>query len=143
MAQEITAAHWLAQVREIAVLLDKAAQSILVLSAKRSTLEERSISSYLHRLIAEYGRILFCAHRLLVENKLPPGSILPELADVTAQAAGALDDLLKAARYDPNYLEQYFEYDFNSRLNSQYRFLDKVGKISASLAALKGPTDQL
>src|SRR5262249_31577274 len=136
--------EWLTEVRRIAKLVDKTGESLQLLAGKRATLEEKSISRYLHELTAEYGHIACCMHsRFARDRVVPPASILTELKEITLKAECAVDDLLRAGRYSLNYLEQYFEYDFNNRLNVEYRFLDQVRRISAWLDSADHPPGQL
>lgn len=134
----------LAEVRRIAALLDKIAEALLVLGAKRATLEEKSISAYLRAMAARCGPIIgqLCAPGS-AGDRLLSHDILMELSNVTRDATQALDDLLRAARYDANYLEQYFEYDFNARLTHEYRFLDQLERISSLLGLPGTLADQL
>ncbi|HEY9869002.1 MAG TPA: hypothetical protein V6D08_07535 [Candidatus Obscuribacterales bacterium] len=134
----------LTEVRRIAALLDKIAESLLILGAKRATLEERSISAYLRKMAARYGRIIgqLSAHATDSYTLLSHDALM-ELSNVTGRATQALDDLIRAARYDANYLEQYFEYDFNARLTNEYRFLDELERISSLLGSSATYADQL
>jgi hypothetical protein len=134
----------LTEVRRIAALLDKIAESLLILGAKRATLEEKSISAYLRQMAARYGRIIGQLSSPGPDsNTLLSHDTLMELSNVTGRAAQALDDLLRAARYDANYLEQYFEYDFNARLTNEHRFLDQLERLSSLLGSPRTFPDQL
>jgi hypothetical protein len=143
-AGESLSGQWLAEVRRIAKLVDKTGESLQLLAGKRATLEEMSISRYFHELTAEYGQIVWRMHsRFARDRVLPPESILLDLAEITLAVENAVDDLLRAGRYSLNYLEQYFEYDFNNKLNSEYRYLDEVRRISRALKSLDHPPGQL
>lgn len=135
---------WLPEVRRIATLVDKTGESLQLLASKRTTLEEKSISKYLHELTAEYGLIVWRIHsRLARDRDFPPEATLVELTNITRRVESAIDDLLRAGRFNLNYLEQYFEYDFNNRLNFEYGFLDDVRRISGTLDAIDQPSVQL
>lgn len=135
---------WLKEVRRIAILVDKISESLQLLAGKRTTLEEKSISKYLHELIAEYGLIIWrLQSRLARDRAFSAESTLVELAEVTRAAESAVDDLLRAGRFNLNYLEQYFEYDFNNRLKLEYRFVDEVRRISATVASVDPSPGQL
>ena len=135
---------WLSEVRRIARLVDKTGESLQLLAGKRATLEEKSISRYLHELAAEYGQVVWRMHSRFAQDLVVPSEvILIQLAEITRQVETAVDDLLRAGRYNLNYLEQYFEYDFNNKLNAEYRFLDEVRRISGALDSADHPPGQL
>ena len=135
---------WLTEVRRIAKLVDKTGESLQLLAGKRATLEEKSISRYLHELISEYGQIVERTHSRFVRDRvLPPESAVLALSELTPRVESAIDDLLRAGRYNLNYLEQYFEFDFNNKLIHEYRFLDEIRRISSLLASAAHPPGQL
>jgi hypothetical protein len=99
-------------------LLGKIAEALQLLLQKRITLEEKMIRAHYLQLAQTQSEILkrlfFCIlnqDKTIVESK-----IIAELTEVNEKILAGLDDLLKAARYDFNFLEQYFEHDFCEEL---------------------------
>jgi hypothetical protein len=113
-------------------LLGKISDSLQLLLEKRITLEEKMIRDYYLQLAYTHSEILrelfFCIlnpDRTLVESK-----IIAELTEVNEKILLRLDEFLKAATHDLNYLEQYFEHEF-------YKDLDQSNLKARSKALLQ------
>lgn len=106
------------------------------LAAKRTTLEEKMIRNSLHQLGSTIGMSVTSAHRRWLEensSKTQPISVelLIELDKLNAQIAEVLGEFLKMANYNPNYLEQYYEYDFAAKLLYEYKFNERLLELLA------------
>jgi hypothetical protein len=100
-------------------LLGKISDSLQLLLEKRITLEEKMIRNYYLQLAQTHSEILrelfFCIlnpDQTLVESK-----IIAELTEVNEKILQRLDDFLKAANHNLNFLEQYFEHEFCEELD--------------------------
>jgi hypothetical protein len=114
--------EWLGECGFTARNMSDIDQALSLLAAKRTTLEEKIIRKELHILVSNYCAILSHVHKALaLENQLPPPA-LESLRLLNFRVHNAVADLLKALRYNLNYVEQYFEFDFCNRLLNEYRF---------------------
>jgi len=104
--------------RSSSQVVEKISEVLRLLLEKRQTLEERMISRYFIAIGQYHASILkslFCS----LFNPTGPqveSEIIVKLSQVTEDALSSLSKLLKAAMYDLNYLEQYFEHDFYAEL---------------------------
>ena len=122
---------WLTETRRAGEIVATIADSLLVLFGKRTTLEEKSIGVHYNRLAAEYGVVISSAHRIMAGGgTLPPEDELAHLTEVNIRVKETLEHFLKVATYDANFLEQYFEFDYNTRLTEEYRFDEEVKRIA-------------
>jgi hypothetical protein len=122
------------------------------LSEKRVTLEEKMIRSYFHQIAANLLGVCALLHRSLALATTPRGVESVEGADIgqevnisrqvniadsaTISAAcqpfndfldrleSNVDELLKALRYNLNYVEQYFEFNYYGKLTNEDKFLE-------------------
>lgn len=151
-----------ARIKRILEVLDKALQLALKidevvgrLSEKRVTLEEKMIRSYFHQVAANLLAACALLNRALAAATTPggdhnqvsaadiiPGEKIATIEEIK-QACGQvdlflcrlepnIDQLLKALRYDLNYVEQYFEFNYYAKLTNEDNFL----QLSASLVSL-------
>ncbi len=94
-------------------------ESVILLSQKRSTLEERAIAKYFHKLCCAYSCIIKSIHLHMSnerEFEEPSKPLIERLRTVNENVASCVNDLLKIQKYNANFLEQYFEYDYCSKL---------------------------
>jgi len=128
-------ADWLTEIRRAGEVVITISDTLLFLGGKRTTLEEKSIKAHYHRLAADYALLIGAAHKLLERGGTvaPPAGSLERLKDVNDRAKSALEHFLKVATYDANFLEQYFEFDYNTRLSEEYRFAEEVKGIAELL----------
>lgn len=125
---------WLEELRTINKLIDKISEAILLLTNKRVTLEEKIICHHFHALASRYAKLCAKAHNFLAQGKqLRPDGCLPELKMFDSEVDATLDELLKIIKYDLNFLEQYFEYDYANRLQEKHRFSERLAKIDEML----------
>jgi hypothetical protein len=111
-------------------------ESLIILSQKRRTLEEKVIFGYFHRLCVALAGLIGLLHGRLAEpESLSPVSvdILHRLKPVTENIAACVQDLLKALKYDFNYVEQYFEHDYCDRLLTGSDLLAALEKLREEL----------
>lgn len=122
---------WLAELRTINKLIDKISEVIQLLADKRVTLEEKIICHHFHLLASEYATLCAKAHNFLAQGKqLRPDGCLPELKMFNSEVDSTLEELLKIVRYNLNFLEQYFEYDYANRLQEKHRFAQRLKEIA-------------
>ena len=112
-------------------------QSLLLLSQKRSTLEEKAIAAYFHEIVRESARLIDLLHSE-ISNSKSIGETTVELLDrlrtVNENLRSLIEELLKILNYDFNFLEQYFEYDYCNHLLER-KELDELQQIKAGLAS--------
>lgn len=108
------------------------------LSEKRVTLEEKLIRAHLHQLSAQSARVTQEAHQLLTSHyDALSQNTLDELIALTAEVKNVVADLIKIIRYNLNFLEQYFEYDYYSRLQNEHKFVERMQKIVEQLQTIQ------
>lgn len=114
-------------------IVNIAIDCILLLSSKRTTLEDKAIAKYLHLAIIECTNILKSIHFCLANNLHVDKELLEELSNANSKIKETLDEFLKMLKYDFNFFEQYFEFDFLIHLNNENNFLEKLQNISSLL----------
>ncbi len=125
---------WLGEAAYVAGIVAAIDDCLILLASKRTTLEEKMIASYFNNLASEYGVVLKEIHGKLAQSSaFPTESALEQLRSLNLKVYGSAADLRKALRYDFNYVEQYFEYDFVSRLTQDDGFLGEIQQIVGCL----------
>lgn len=113
------------------------AQITSKLASKRTTLEERMIRNTLHQIGSTIGMSVMSFHqnwlsdpslKAISISTSPTGSIenLKSLLQLSNEISKVLSEFLKMANYNLNFLEQYYEYDFNAKLLYEYRFNERL-----------------
>lgn len=107
------------------------AQITSKLASKRTTLEERMIRNSLHELGSTIGMSVTSFHQnWLKDPGLKVNSLSPEHLNTLLQLSNEINkvmsEFLKMANYNLNFLEQYYEYDFNAKLLYEYRFNERL-----------------
>jgi hypothetical protein len=126
--------QWLEELRQINKLIDKISEVVQLLANKRVTLEEKIICHHFHMLASEYSKLCANAHNFLAQGKqLRPDGCLPELKMFNSEVDATLEELIKIVKYNLNFLEQYFEYDYANRLQEKHRFAERLAEISANI----------
>jgi hypothetical protein len=120
--------------KKLADVLIQIAEIISALADKGVTLEEKMMRADLHELAAVAAQCSASLHRCTEYGDTLNEQLLNSLQEICQEAAGSLQELEKAIKHNLNYLEQYFEYDFNVRMRSQYRYRERLGEIAAQLA---------
>jgi hypothetical protein len=124
------------------MVIKKISAALAIMVEKRATLEEKMIKSYFIRLASVQGQV---SERIVTALAAKEGAvgrtILSDLDTVADKILSSVDDFLKAARYDLNYLEQYFEHQFYSELETS-KLLEDSLKLFASLSASIDQMDQ-
>jgi hypothetical protein len=104
------------------------------LSEKRVTLEEKMINAQLQSISALCLKIARDAPlRLAVECAQGEVAGLGALRILGDEMKEQLQELLKIINYNLNFLEQYFEYDFNARLQYEHRFVERLTEIAKAI----------
>lgn len=107
------AAAWLATAQQMGTLISRISECLLLLAEKSATVEERTLAGYLARTGSASS---LCAAQVLQMisdcKELPDCELLVALHARNVLAEASINQFLKIARFDPNYLEQYFEHDF-------------------------------
>jgi len=127
------AMDWLTVSRQLASAAKTICNCLAALSSKRLTLEEKLIGKYLHSVIAECGKALTAIHWRLAKEQDLPQPALEELRKETELLNGDARELEKIIDYDLNFLEQYFEHDFYTRLANERRYLEKLRDLNLQL----------
>ena len=115
------------------LLMDEA---ILLLAQKRRTLEEKAIANHFHSLIEAYSRVIALLHMYMSSNSdLDERKLVTihKLQTVNEKVRNRVDELLKIIKYDLNFLEQYFEYEYCGRLLNEDTFLRDVNEALTEL----------
>jgi hypothetical protein len=128
-------AEWLGETRFITGLIVDIAECLAILTAKRVTLEEKMIRQELHSLVANYGEVISVVHNRLAAGKEPDWEVLGRLRTMDFRVREEITKFLKALRYNLNYVEQYFEFDFCARLREEWGFSGESAEILAALKA--------
>ena len=97
---------------------------LILLTQKRRTLEEKAIAEYFHKSIIIHAGIICKIHQWANEAAAEPdtqlfSSVFEKLQTVNEKLRIRVEELLKVVRYNLNYLEQYFEYDFYTKLTAE------------------------
>jgi len=118
--------EWLGEARFTAQVMAELDDALILFASKRTTLEEKMISSYFHKMIAGYAAILNRLHLLLCDRKEPlfNETGLESLRTLNLRVREVVGYLIKALRFNFNFVEQYYEYDFYTRLSQNERFLE-------------------
>jgi len=134
---------WTSQLGILVDISDTALEISKRLSEKRVTLEEKMITLQLHRISALCIRIARDAPLRLTQASAE-GEVagLDQLRSLCQEMKDQLQELLKIINYDLNFLEQYFEFDFNARLQYEHRFVERLTEMAKSLGLDdSGPVD--
>ncbi|MBI2812388.1 MAG: hypothetical protein HYX67_16405 [Candidatus Melainabacteria bacterium] len=121
---------WMPELNSLANLQIEIGLALSALSEKRVTLEEKMIRRHLHQLSGLFGRVTEEAHQMLASHyDANTDTTLDELRTLSIEVQNVVADLLKIIRYNLNFLEQYYEYDYYSRLQNDHKFVDRTQKI--------------
>lgn len=112
--------------REASLLIALIDETLILLSQKRRTLEEKAIAGYFHRLSSRYALLISSLHEFLASGDSVPCSaaeVFSKLQEVNENVRLRVEELLKTVKYNLNFLEQYFEYDYCAKLLYEDNFL--------------------
>lgn len=123
--------EWLTMLIQLGRTQQKVAESLSLLQQKRRTLEEKMIAQYLLHSIGACAGIAGKISSCLEQKSSPAEDLLSSIQKTLAQLEAAIDDLLKSIRYNPNYLEQYFEYNFLTYLTEELRVNEELANFSS------------
>jgi len=133
--------HLVEVLLKCSIVIKKISEALSILIDKRVTLEEKMIKSYFLRLASAQGHISEQLLTVLAQNEPAiKKETLTELVRIADEVNDRLEEFLKAARYDLNYLEQYFEHRFASELERSHLLEDSL-KVFASLTEVAGAAD--
>lgn len=121
------------QANELASIVTKVGESVLLLCEKRVTLEEKMLRTYLHELAICCAGLAAKLHAFTASGAKSESVPFSEIARLTSETNGALDELLKVIRYNLNFLEQYFEHDFYDKLVNEYKFLERFSAVKRTV----------
>jgi hypothetical protein len=128
---------WLPELDNLAKMQIEIGLALSGLSEKRVTLEEKMIRRHLHQLSGLCGQVTQEAHQMLASHyDLNMTETLDELCNLNIEVQTVVADLLKIIRYNLNFLEQYYEYDYYSRLQNDHRFVERMQKIVDELKVI-------
>lgn len=121
---------WMPELKSLANLQLEIGLALSGLSEKRVTLEEKMIRMHLHQLSALFAQVTEEAHQMLASHyDANAATTLDELRILISEVQNVVADLLKIIRYNLNFLEQYYEYDYYSRLQNDHKFIERTQKI--------------
>jgi hypothetical protein len=129
LRQSDVESEWLGESHFTALIINDVSECLSMLSRKRATLEEKIIARELHKLVAAYGRILAVVHDRLAAQDNPQEEMLEKVRTFNYEVRQQIDRLLNALRYNLNYLEQYFEYDFSCNLSQNWHFAETAEQL--------------
>jgi hypothetical protein len=109
-------------------------ETLLILNAKRETLEEKMIKSIFHKLANALAKTIEIINSCCLEQKFPQHETVVEASNLFEEIRLSVSELLKICRYELNFLEQYFEYDYCAKLHSEQRFVERVEEAFGELA---------
>jgi hypothetical protein len=119
---------------QVGNVISKVGEIVIILNDKRVTLEEKMIRMYLHDVAVTGAMIAGSLHALTRGGAYPDKQDLTNLESVLLELIGSLDELLKMARYDLNFLEQYFEHGYYQKLRYELCFVERLQSIQAKLS---------
>ncbi|MBX9696208.1 MAG: hypothetical protein K2Z81_27715 [Cyanobacteria bacterium] len=127
-------------VEELLSVLKLIDQSVIAIQDKRVTLEEKMIRSYLHQMASEICDVTSYIHRSLAKEISSRSfdieqSSIEQLKSMAAEMMSLLTEFHKIAVYDWNFLEQYFEHGFLTKLSHEHSFVERLQAVKASLQA--------
>jgi hypothetical protein len=128
-------AEWLGESRYMTHVIVDITHCLALLASKRVTLEEKMISQELHALVSNYGEILALVHAQLATGAKPDWPTLERLRTMNFHVKEEIGVFLKALRYNFNYVEQYFEFNFCARLREECGFSTESAEILTKLKA--------
>jgi hypothetical protein len=126
-------AEWLGETRFTAQVMVDIIDCLALLTSKRVTLEEKMIRKELHDLTSVLAPIISTIHGNLAKQAVPQTEILEQLRTLNFSMRTEITRFLKALRYNFNYVEQYFEFDFCAKLREECRFADEARDIMNKL----------
>lgn len=126
-------AEWLGETSYTTRVMADITHCLALLASKRVTLEEKMIRQELHALVANYGEIVGVVHARLADGAEPEWALLERLRTLNFRVREEIAIFLKALRYNFNYVEQYFEFDFCARLREQCAFSTEAADILRDL----------
>jgi hypothetical protein len=128
---------WMPELDNLAKMQIEIGLALTGLSEKRVTLEEKMIRRHLHQLSGLCGQVAQEAHQMLTSHYDANATVtLDELRSLNIEVQNVVADLLKIIRYNLNFLEQYYEYDYYSRLQNDHLFVERMQKIADDLKVI-------
>jgi hypothetical protein len=128
---------WCRLNKQLAEAVSLISDIFMLLDGKRETLEERMIKSYFVQIatyccssIEKVLRLFQCQSKCLAAE---PDPVFVQLIE---ELLAALKEFLKIGRYDCNFLEQYYEYDFYLKLQNEFFFHVRFEKAVSYLDGL-------
>lgn len=118
--------------KESAEIISMIEESLILLSGKRRTLEEKAIIARFHFWAQTYACIIQNLHSRMSAHELLGDEIVAsmhKLRTVNEKVRKSLQELLKILKYDFNFLEQYFEYDYCARLLADTESVDELERL--------------
>jgi hypothetical protein len=118
----------------LAEVVVRVGEAVSILSEKRETLEEKMIRMYLHETAAVAALNASLIHEITGGGAYPDKLILTNLETLVDEVIASLDQFLKMARYNLNYLEQYFEHGYCQKLRYESAFVERLQRIQTNLS---------
>jgi hypothetical protein len=125
---------WLTEAKHLANAVGMMSEAIEALSTKRETLEEKMIKTYFHKLSISCCLCIQRVHQIFQKDPLSfAGQSIEKLHALNQDLGAALCELLKVVRFNLNFLEQYFEFDFNAKLHNDFLFQERLEQVIGQL----------
>lgn len=118
---------------EIISIID---ESLILLAQKRRTLEEKAIITHFHVFVQLYGSIITLLHEYISGLRYETERLktqLNRLRTVNENLRKSVEELLKILKYNFNFLEQYFEYDYCAKLLNESEFKEDLQAVKDGL----------
>lgn len=128
--------NYLKTVKATSIVIKKITKVLLILTNKRKTIAERAIQAELICLVSLESQLITSLTQSLTDEKyFLDDKDCQKLRQINIRLNKQLQAFIKAATYNLNYLEQYFEHDFwikldNNNFAQELSYL--VEKISVS-----------
>ncbi len=121
-------------IKSSTVVINAANKVLELLTDKRSTVAEKAIQVYLDRCIKLENELI--SYLCNASNGNLSSEYCQKLRLINIRLSKQLKSFLKAAEYNLNYLEQYFEHDFWLELVNQ-KFTERLNDILQNTAKIK------
>jgi hypothetical protein len=109
-------------------------ETLVILNGKRETLEEKMIKTIFYKLANALSESIKVINLCCLEEKFPQHEKVVAASNLFEEIRLSVSELLKIVRYDLNFLEQYFEYDYCAKLHSEQHFVERVEAASIQLS---------
>jgi len=115
-----------------AVAVSKVSQALSILANKRETLEAKMIKHYLSDLASICSLVISKGYQSEYLNRIDI-NFQREFQTTVAETTAQVEKLIDVAKYNSNFLEQYFEHDFATSLIHTLQLPERSGRMQRLL----------